>query len=134
MTFAETDGRLEVTAEMTLEIRLFWIPVYEFSYRSREIWIDNSLTELTAQNIENDLEKSLSGQREGSNFLFKGPGEAGQIFGPVLSHQSLECGCFKAGHGIEHPYRQLEPGQHHRRRSGPGQNGSRARNRHALPI
>ena len=85
MTFTDKDGQLEVTADMSLQVQLLWITVYEFSYLSQEIWSDGRLTELDAIQVENGTETTVRGQWNGQGFAFQGPDTSGQSNGPIYA-------------------------------------------------
>ncbi len=83
LTFRQKAGTWQVAADSDVAIRLAFIPVFRFTYRSDETWTGDALTALTADTDDDGDRAEVSAQAIPQGFRVTGTG--GDWVGPPAS-------------------------------------------------
>jgi hypothetical protein len=67
--FEKSDGRLTVAARTKIDVRVLFVPVYAYDYRSVETWCSGRLTSVQTTTIENGKERTTTAYRRGDSAM-----------------------------------------------------------------
>ena len=84
VTFTRSGDDLVAEATSTMRVTLLGLPLYRFSYQSRDVWRDGLLVELAATTDDDGSRSGVTAHRDGAEVLIDGSQGRLTAAGPVF--------------------------------------------------
>lgn len=83
--FQKRENKQIINSQMNMEVSVFSIPIYTFTYEATETWVNGQMQNLDVSVLDGSEQKKIKGVSTADGFSIKGPLGNFMFSGPVIS-------------------------------------------------